>query len=175
MIWRTQAPTTRRYSSNRLPDFKYVPGFNRKPERHLVHELRALGRCPLTRGNWRTNQAYLYGIDLFNRRFFWEVHAALEELWHPAGRNSTDIGVYLQALIQTAAALLKFSRNQDESGQRLLSRARHHFARFEGSWLGLDMRTWQQALSGIHHGRHEGWPLIVLDWNTDHNGTSNGG
>ena len=55
---------------------------------------------------WETCDEYLYGIDLFNHRYWWEAHEVFEEFWRPAGRR-TPLGDFLQGLIQVAAALVK--------------------------------------------------------------------
>jgi hypothetical protein len=44
---------------------------------------------------------YLAGIDLFNKREYWEAHEAWEELWLEA---ETPLRAYYQALIQATAA-----------------------------------------------------------------------
>ena len=49
---------------------------------------------------------WLYGVDLFNRFYFWEAHEAWEGLWAVAERHGAP-SLLLQGLIQIAAALLK--------------------------------------------------------------------
>jgi hypothetical protein len=56
--------------------------------------------------HWQESDAYLYGVDLFNRGFYWEAHEAWESLWHAAGRQGV-IASWLKALIKLAAAAVK--------------------------------------------------------------------
>ena len=54
--------------------------------------------------SWRTNEDYLYGVDLYNFAYWWEAHEAWEGLWHQA---EDDYRLFLQGLIQISAALIK--------------------------------------------------------------------
>ena len=54
---------------------------------------------------WRENEDYLYGVDLYNFAYWWEAHEAWEGLWHQA---EGDYRLFLQALIQVSAALIKY-------------------------------------------------------------------
>jgi len=61
---------------------------------------------PLTELAWMINPLWLYGVDLFNARYFWEAH----EVWEPLWRNldkSDPPGMYIQALMQIAGGVLK--------------------------------------------------------------------
>ncbi len=47
-------------------------------------------------------RAWVYAISLFNRRYYWETHEVLEDLWmESTGREKT----FCQGVIQAAAAL----------------------------------------------------------------------
>jgi hypothetical protein len=102
-------PAWPRYSPLPFPSYRFVPGLNPHPNRdpkghnygtpepkppHLPPEL------------WKTNEMYLYGIDLYNFAYWWECHVALEGLWHAAGRKSVQ-AQFLQGIIQVAASNLK--------------------------------------------------------------------
>ena len=58
----------------------------------------------LSPDSWRTNEDYLYGVDLYNFAYWWEAHEAWEGLWHHA---EDDYRLFLQGLIQISAALIK--------------------------------------------------------------------
>jgi predicted metal-dependent hydrolase len=68
--------------------------------------------------HWSSCQAYLVAVDLFNHGYYWESHEELERLWRGTGRR-TETGVFLQGLIQVAAALLKRSMGEPGSASRL--------------------------------------------------------
>ncbi|HVN84345.1 MAG TPA: DUF309 domain-containing protein [Candidatus Binatia bacterium] len=100
-----------RYTSTPFPSYRFVPGRHPHPTRDpRGHSYRA---DPLARrdsawrpDDWRSLDAWLYGIDLFNARYFWEAHEAWESVWAAAPRASVA-ALLLQGLIQIAAALLK--------------------------------------------------------------------
>jgi hypothetical protein len=91
---------------------------------------------PWTPEQWPTLQAYLRGIDLFNRWYFWEAHEAWERLWraHPP---QSDPARFIQGLIGAAAALLKFRMGNTRSARTLSMAAGERFASFPGIWMGL--------------------------------------
>jgi uncharacterized protein len=101
----------RRYSQRPLPAYRYVPGLHPHPIRdrrgHSYQPVLTLNRhATWSAAEWRTLDDWLYGVDLFNRFYFWEAHEAWEGLWAVAGRDSAP-SLLLQGLIQIAAALLK--------------------------------------------------------------------
>ena len=114
----------RRYSQRPLPAYRYVPGLHphpiRDPRGHSYQPVLTLNRhAPWTADEWRTLDDWLYGVDLFNRFYFWEAHEAWEGLWAVAAHDSTP-SLLLQGLIQIAAALLKAHMGV-VSGARTLS------------------------------------------------------
>jgi len=100
-----------RYSSRPLPAYRYVPGLHphptRDPRGHSYEPVPTLHRhAPWSVDEWRTLDDWLYGVDLFNRFYFWEAHEAWEGLWAAVERETAP-SLLLQGLIQIAAALLK--------------------------------------------------------------------
>lgn len=99
-----------RYLPDRaLPPYSYVTGLaphpTSDPAGHSYgrHEPTA---APLDEATWRTNPAYLYGLDLFNHGYYWEAHEAWESLWHASGRSGPTAD-FLKGLIKLAAAGVK--------------------------------------------------------------------
>ncbi len=80
--------------------------------------------------------AFLDGIQLFNSRKFFECHEALEALWLKA---SGDEKVFLQGIIQVAAAFHHFSRGNHAGAQSLLREGRNKLERFGNERRGLDL------------------------------------
>jgi hypothetical protein len=115
----------RRYSRRPLPAYRYVPGTRPHPYRDPAgHSYdpnpRLNSHAPWNPEDWRILDDWLYGIDLFNRFFFWEAHEAWEGLWTAVERESAPSRL-LQGLIQIAAALLKTHMGV-LSGAQVLSR-----------------------------------------------------
>jgi len=68
-----------------------------------IRQLIVGGRPPLdSSGLPPLPQGFVYAISLFNRRYYWETHEVLEDLWmEEVGRRKT----FYQGIIQAAAAL----------------------------------------------------------------------
>jgi hypothetical protein len=136
----------RRYSQRPLPAYRYVPGLHphpiRDPRGHSYEPVLTLTRhAPWTIDEWRTLDDWLYGVDLFNRFYFWEAHEAWEGLWAAAERDSAP-WLLLQGMIQSAAALLKVHMGV-ALGARTLSGEGldklHRAAGMQRGLLGLDL------------------------------------
>jgi predicted metal-dependent hydrolase len=87
-------------------------------------------------------EAWLYGIDLFNTRYFWEAHEAWEKVWQAAPDGSRGREV-VKGLIQIAAGLLKLHLGNEAAARRLAARgakrieaAAVHHGVFRGLSLG---------------------------------------
>ena len=70
--------------------------------------------------DWRENELYLFGVDLFNDGYWWEAHAAWEALWQTTGSEAT--ARFLQGLIQIAAALVQERAGRAIGARRLASK-----------------------------------------------------
>ncbi|MEA2625570.1 MAG: uncharacterized protein QOD06_1615 [Candidatus Binatota bacterium] len=77
------------------------------------------------------------GVDLFNRRRYFESHEVWEELWRSAEEPDKR---FLSALIQIAAALhLRFQRGGGRGTRNLLVQAMMALEDFRPSHLGVDV------------------------------------
>ncbi|MCB9883670.1 MAG: DUF309 domain-containing protein [Planctomycetes bacterium] len=72
---------------------------------------------------------WLRGVDLFNHGFFWESHEAWEGLWRAQGRGDRR-RLFLQGLIQTAAAHLQWLLGSTRGHERLRESAADKLRRF---------------------------------------------
>ena len=133
-----------------FPPYAYVPGETPHPTRdpggHSYGAEFAIPEPPDPE-EWRACRDYLYGIDLFNRGFYWEAHEAWEGLWVACGRRGPT-AIYLQALINLAATGFK-ARSGSAGGMRanadkaarlfefVASHAGSHWTRY----MGLDIRA----------------------------------
>ena len=109
---------------------------------------------PLLPDNWHCNQAYLFGVDLYNYAYWWEAHEQWEGLWRLAGSQSV-CGLYLRGLIQISAALIKwhqgnqrgtvglFGRGRDRLEQVLTGGKREVYMGLGGIFCGVWMAFWR--------------------------------
>ena len=93
-----------------FPPYRHIPGITPHPIRDrrghsyglaAEHDAGALLPPEL----WRENEAYLYGVDLYNFAYWWEAHEAWEGLWHEA---ADTYRLFLQGLIQVSASFIKY-------------------------------------------------------------------
>lgn len=114
-----------------FPPYAYRPGRGPHPIRSPLGHMFGKPRPPSAFDplRWRESAEYLFGIDLFNARYFWEAHEAWEGLWHALGRRG-PYAATLEGMIQIAAAHIK-SEEGRMTGVAILSKKA--FARFESS------------------------------------------
>ncbi len=131
-----------------LPPYAYLPGRTPHPTRdaegHSYGVKHDVPEPPEPRA-WRACGDYLYGIDLFNHRFYWEAHEAWEGLWVASGRRGLT-ATYLQALINLAAAGFKAQwgsapgmRANAETALRLFRSTLSQLGSDETRYMGLDV------------------------------------
>ena len=104
---------------------------------------------PLTTANWQFHETYLYGVDLYNFSYWWEAHEEWEELWR---RADPLCGLYLQGLIQIAAAFIKWHQGNRRGRERLLGKGRNKLVQVENElgqsrYMGLDLKDFGRRLN----------------------------
>jgi predicted metal-dependent hydrolase len=137
-----------RYSRRAFPAYRYVPGVrphpNRDPTGHSYLSTPQLTHhAPWDPEEWRTLDDWLYGVDLFNRFYFWEAHEAWEGLW-AAVEGGSSASLLLQGLIQIAAALLKTHMGVLSAARALSSEGLDKLQRAAATHprlLGLDLQS----------------------------------
>jgi hypothetical protein len=77
------------------------------------------------------------GIDLFNRRRFFEAHDVWEDAWRV---SSGDRALFLQGLIQIAAGLVKWQRGQLRGMTGLLAKGAEKLERLGARFEGVDVK-----------------------------------
>lgn len=122
------------------PDRRYLPGERPRPDSPPLEP------STETPADWRRDRAYLHGVDLFNRAYWWEAHEAWEGRWRQA---DNPCRLYVQGLIQIAAGLLKWHL-ENKRGHRLLwgkGRAKlSGLARDTPRFMGLDLPAFLHRL-----------------------------
>lgn len=97
---------------------------------------------PLLEESFRENEAYLFGIDLFNHDYFWESHVWWEALWHLTGRKGKTAD-FLKGLIKLSAAGVKEELNQEAPALGHIQRCKEVWlplANEEEIWFGLNLK-----------------------------------
>ena len=161
----------RRWTDGALPPYRHVPGLTphpvTDPRGHLHGQGEWLTMPPDLElpDDWRRCEPYLLGVDLFNRAYLWEAHEAWEVAWNASGHESAP-GVFLQGLIQAAAALLQRHRGVSRGARTLGDKAADKLARTaalagDGPYMGLPVDAWRRELSRALSGTG-GLPTIEL-------------
>lgn len=84
------------------------------------------------------------GIDLFNRREYWEAHEAWEEVWQACPEESR---IFFQGIIQAAAAYhLILVRKRFTGARNNITKSLSKLDLFPGQFLGLDLDFLRTAL-----------------------------
>lgn len=141
-----------------FPPYAFIPGQHPHPTRHpeghsYGHEEAEVDY--LTPSEWRQSSDYLFGVDLYNHGFYWEAHEAWEGLWLAARAQADDEqALFLQGLIQLAAASLKIPMNQPSGFVKLANFGTEKLktvAKNHSQYMGLDLEefiaTWREFAS----------------------------
>lgn len=137
-----------RYSKEPFPAYRFIPGESphptRDPDGHSYGR-EAEQLAAFDPKNWHSCEVYLYGIDLFNHRFWWEAHEALETVWVAAGRR-TEVGSFVQGLIQIAVAHLKAFQGFHATAKRMAWKGLDKMGHANDCYLGIDMTSFCSAV-----------------------------
>ncbi len=147
-------PAVPRYTQIPFPPYRYLPTVNPHPGIHP--EGHSYGREePKVKFSppqeWKKNEAYLYGVDLYNHGFWWEAHEAWESVWLCTPKLDA-YGQFLQSLIQYSAALLKmyggnlngFNKLYFEAKKRM-DFCQSHLPKNHRHYMGLDLMDWSKS------------------------------
>lgn len=158
-----------RYTQRPFPPYRYIPFQGKATHPHprndpAGHSFSADEEflSHFAPDDWTNCEPYLYGIDLFNYGYWWEAHEALEVVWLAAGDRSTRCGIFVQGLIQLAAAQLKRVIGSERGAQSLTEAGCEKIAVAEGIFLGIDVaRLMSEARHCLREGGKE-FPHIIL-------------
>jgi hypothetical protein len=149
-----QPKQSMRYSRRPFPSYRFVPGKAPHPTRDPKGHSYGRDQPPMEdfgEHNWRETDAYLYGVDLFNHGYWWEAHESWEVCWVAAGRR-TEIGLFVQGLIQISVACLKRHQGFIDVGQ---AKARQGLQKFPGNarcCLGIVVQELRAAVEASFFG-----------------------
>jgi len=153
-----------RYSAKPFPSYRFLPGKNPHPRRDPRGH--SYGRpdpqpAAFSLDAWQQSEDYLYGVDLYNYAYWWESHEVFEGLWHVAGHN-TEQGNFFQALIQLAAANLKYFLGNPAAAHNLFQKGIIRLQHVPPSYMGIDVPRLTDALQAHLINPHPHTPLIGL-------------
>jgi predicted metal-dependent hydrolase len=94
------------------------------------------------------------GLDHFNAGEFWDAHESWETIWLEA---ESDVHLFLQGLIQLAAAYHHVKRGTYSGGLRLFDAALAKLEGFPKRWCGIDRTSVEETAR-----RHREWVAALL-------------
>lgn len=114
-------------ASRDFPAYRHRPGTTAHPRTHAQGH--SYGHPEptseaLTPENWRSHEAFGFGVELFNEGYWWESHEWWEAAWHAT--DDQTLRHLLQGLIQLAACWLKWEAGNDRGRRGLWRRSRLH-------------------------------------------------
>jgi len=155
-----------------FPPYAFLPGRDPHPTRDPAgHSFGHADEPPplLPPRRWRESTSYLWGVDLYNHGFLWESHEAWEGLWHVSKPDRVQ-ALFLQGLIQCAAAWLKIAMEQPQGLARLSALALEKLdevARAAGPvYMGLDLDAFRADVRAFADSRPSalaGYPKLALE------------
>ena len=162
-----------RYAPRRpFPPYAFLPGRDPHPTRDPLGHSHGVDEPSPSRiepGRWRESEPYLFGVDLYNHGFLWEAHESWEGLWHVSKPDRIQ-ALFLQGLIQCAAAWLKIPMGQPQGVQRLSALALEKLELVErasgGAYMGLDLLVFRpavRAFAACNPADFEGRPRLELE------------
>lgn len=115
-----EVPSVLRLPDWPLPPRRYLPGVGPHPLREGRDEAEILA-CERA----STEHRVLRGLDLYDRRFYWEAH----EVWERAWRDTDDPSLrrLTQGLILACASVIRRHAGAERAADRLLQRTRERF------------------------------------------------
>lgn len=87
--------------------------------------------------------AYLAGIELFNEQRYYEAHEAWEDIWR---ESQGDVRLFYQGLIQAAAALLHYDRNNLVGTKLCMTNALKKLDTLGTEFMSLQVASFSQQL-----------------------------
>ena len=87
----------------------------------------------------------LFGLVLFNRRYFWEAHEVLEDIWL---ESIGEVKTFYQGIIQISAAMYHVLNQNKEGYKRLSHLGSQKLSSIKTPYLGVD---YSAAIVSLEH------------------------
>ena len=88
------------------------------------------------------NAEYRRGLDLFNRREFFDAHEVLEDVWRAAPGKEK---LFLQGLIQLAVGLHHYSTGNVAGARSVLARGQRNLCKYPDVFGGINLAKLRHA------------------------------
>jgi len=98
----------------------------------------------LSTGNWTVSPQYQRGLDLLNRRIYFDAHELLEDVWREIKGHDRH---FVQGLIQVAVAFHHHSRGNLAGALSLLKRAAANLAPYPSPFGNVQTDSLRAAIS----------------------------
>lgn len=157
-------PVVPAYTNRAMPAKRHIPFINTAPELDKGEHLPGEPLPPVEEfgeQNWQDCETYLYAIDLFNQGYWWEAHELLKPVCLAAGRES-EVGQFIEGLIQLTAAQLKHYMREEEGARRLVERGLATLTARQGIFLGIDIARFASEVLGCMAETDPVFPRIKL-------------
>ena len=146
-------PSVGRYVSTPFPSYSFIPGQNPHPRNdpkghsHGEPEPTATYKNP---AQWKTNEPWLFGVDLYNFGYWWESHEQWEALWKLSQNNEQE-KLFYRAVIQLAAANIKRFCDRIEGAQSLARQSVEKLNALEGThFMGVAIAPLIREIETYH-------------------------
>lgn len=103
--------------------------------------------------------AYLEGIRLFNAGHYWHAHEQWEACWLA---SDGDDARFYKAIIQAAAALLKWRQGNRRGLQLNWAKSRGQLLTLPPRYAGLDLVSLREHLDRLAAGEPVAPPVLIL-------------
>jgi hypothetical protein len=156
-----------RYGRLPLPPYRFLPGRSPHPRRDPGGHSFGQPEVPHAAWDpeaWRSLEPWLHGIDLYNARYFWECHEALEPLWIAGGRT-TPHARFVRGVILVAAACLNRELEKAGAGRRQAALGIRHLESVPASrpvYMGLRVAPFTAGVAACFGGGAEP-PVAILE------------
>lgn len=162
-------PQSPRYTDRRFPAYRFIQGITPHPRRDPKGYSYGQPESQISflpPEQWRQNEEYLYGIDLYNFNYWWEAHEAWELVWKTTGKTD-DQGRLLQGLIQISAGMIKWWAGYSDGMRKLFREGVEKIQSLpEPHFMGLDLLTFINAIRQFQKQlRPQNYPFIHLFFN----------
>ncbi|MBN2757637.1 MAG: DUF309 domain-containing protein [Bacteroidales bacterium] len=157
---------TSRYTNFDLPYWRYIPKYEQHPDKtpNRIHiPLLPESTLKFSEKTWQKSERYLYAIDLFNHKYYWEVHEVLEKIWLENNKNS-KCSIFIQGIIQLSVALLKEIEDNKVGFNRLTKKSFLKLKTQKGIFLGIKIEDLINQHNSFIKGEIE-HALIILTFN----------
>jgi len=159
-----QPPVIPTYSNKPMPEYRHLPF--KTPHPYMDEGGHSYGQdLPKVESfdeqNWQRCDTYLFAIDLFNQGYWWEAHELLKQVCYCVGRDS-QIGSFLEAVIQIAAGELKHFMQEEQGAQALIERGLSGLQAPQPIFLGIDVAAFRTAIENSMAASEPVFPRIQL-------------